>query len=331
MIINITDNNFDTSIFDGASVAFGVFDGLHLGHRFLIEQTINSATADGASSIVLTFDRDPDEVFRPETTQKIMRNDARLKALAQSGVDQVVVLPFTHEFYTLTPEDFLARTFGEHVPNHLHVGSNFHFGANAQGDANTLRLWGSSRGTHVHAHDLLSIHDQAITATRIRTLLHKGDVQEATALLGHPYTVCGVVEKGRGQGKSFGFATANLHLPDDRLVLADGVYAGYAWIEMDPDSTILKVPIIPNDIESSLANDVPLYKAAISVGVSPTFKDVGANANVEVNLLDFDGDIVGKPLCVEFVLRLRPLQKFDSTETLIKQVSADIKWIRDNL
>ena len=303
------DNTFNRKLFAGASCAFGVFDGLHQGHRYLIDQSVASAhTADDACgcSIILTFDIDPDEVFHPNRLKKLMRNADRLAALEQTGADAVVILPFTHDLFTLEPDEFLETTFSAGVPAHLHVGENFRFGAKAAGTVETLRRWGTRVGCRIHAHGLVSSDGKPITATRIRLLLQDCKLREATTLLGHPYSLRETVQRGRGEGTGFGFATANLQVKPHDRVLGEGVYAAWATIGN------------------------ARYKAAVSVGVSPTF-EASANADMEAHILDFNGDLIGRDITLEFVEYLRPMIKFDSTEELIATVTANIDWIRENL
>lgn len=302
-LINVNDS-FDSSVFNGASCAFGVFDGLHEGHRYLIEQACATA-AQGQRSLVLTFDIDPDEVFHPERLRKLMSNDRRLNALMRTGVDDVVVLPFIPEWYSMDPLDFLEELFGENAPAYLHVGEDFRFGARAAGTVQTLDDWGIAAGCNIRAHHLLSSDGKPITATRIRLLLADGHVKDAAALLGRPYRMIGTVVKGRGEGAALGFATANMNVPDRDRVVGDGVYAAYARVCGQT------------------------CKAAVSVGVAPTFEN--ATANIEAHLLDFDGDIVGKELGLDFVKFLRPMMKFDSADELVATVKGNIDWVRQNL
>ena len=141
-IFNV-DESFDRNRFDGACCAFGVFDGVHKGHQALLSCAREDAAKRGSASFVLTFDTDPDEMFRPNELKKLMTNEDRIQALAASGVDFVAVLPFTREFASLPPEQFLAWTFGEHAPASIHVGCGFRFGARAKGTEETLAAWGS--------------------------------------------------------------------------------------------------------------------------------------------------------------------------------------------
>lgn len=300
------DDSFDHGFFKGTSCAFGVFDGVHRGHRFLLDCARETARQSGGASVALTFDIDPDEVFHPDRLKKLMTNEERIAMLAQSGVDVVAVLPFTRDFAASTPEEFLLQTFDGTVPAYLHVGYDFKFGARAAGTVRDLDAWADEGGTFVQAHDLKSDDGAPITATRIRLLLAEGDIGEANHLLGRSYFMTGTVEHGRGEGADLGFRTANLTVPDQMRPLGDGVYAAWATV------------------------DGARYKAAVNVGVAATFAD-RATATCEVHLLDFNGDLYGKPVRVEFLHWLRPMKKFDSVDELIATVRGNIAWVRDNL
>lgn len=300
------DGGFDRRLFSGASCAFGVFDGVHEGHRYLLGQARAYAHDAGGVSIALTFDRDPDEVFHAERLKKLMTNERRICALGEAGVDVVVVLPFTRAFAALDPMSFLEKTFDGTPPAFLHVGCDFRFGSRALGTVRELEGWGRVRDMLVVAHDLKAADGQPITATRIRLLLSEGKVEEASRLLGRPYEVSGTVEQGRGEGRAFGFKTANLHIPDQLRAIGDGVYA--AWAEVDGER----------------------YKAAVNVGVPATFADA-STATCEAHLLDFDADLYGQSITVEFRHWLRPMRKFDDVEELVATVKSNIAWVRDNL
>ena len=305
MTIRIVDEKADTSFFQDASCAFGVFDGLHLGHRYIINKAFDSREPD-CNVIILTFDIDPDEVFHPQRLKKLMRNDDRLRALDELGADYVACLPFVPSLYSKSPEQFLADLFGKATPATMHVGEDFKFGARAAGTVKTLRQWGAESGCAICAHELVVSDGAPITSTRIRKALERCDVEEAKTLLGRPYRLCETVHKGRGEGSSFGFATANLLVKPQDSVLGDGVYAAHAVI------------------------DGVQYKAAVSVGVSPTFEST-TTANVEAHVLDFEGDLVGKEIALDFEAFLRPMMKFDSTEELVATVMSNIEWVRENL
>ena len=199
-VISRNDPSFDEVLLDRASVAFGVFDGVHEGHRFIIGEAVNTAREEGRPSAIITFDIDPDEVFAADRLKKLMTNETRIAKLAELDADAVVVLPFSREFAAQSPEDFLNTCFGSGVPSHIHIGSDFHFGR----------------------------------------------------------------------------------------------------------------------------------KAAGNVGIPATFADT-AKENIEVHILDFDQDIYGQPIEVEFVEWLRPMRVFESTDELIATVMGNIAWVRENL
>lgn len=287
----------------GSDCAFGVFDGVHRGHAFLINAALGSAAP---QSTVLTFDIDPDELFYPDRHRKIMTNDRRIETLAACGVDSVVILPFTRDFARLSPSAFLAETFGDAVPASVHVGSDIRFGSRASGTVATLGEWGAASGCAVVVHDLLVVDGAPVTSSRIRGLLSQGSIEEANDLLGHSYVVEGTVVEGRHEGRDMGFRTANLALPTNLRTLGEGVYAAYAYV------------------------DGRRYKAAVSMGVAPTFADE-ATATCEAHLLDFDSSIYGQRIELEFRRWLRPMKAFDSVEELVRTVMGNIQWVRDNL
>lgn len=299
-------NEVSAGLFKGAHVAFGVFDGVHKGHQFLIDSTVRSAVLAQGKSVVLTFDRDPDELFCTDNAQKLLSNEERIEMLARSGVDIVVVLHFDKALAAQEPLEFLERLFRYDVPQEMHVGIDVRFGVRASGSVSNLKEWGNNQGCTIRAHELALAEGRPITATHIRYLLRDGHVEKANELLGYPYHAKGIVVPGRGAGSDFGFSTANLHFNQLSPLLGEGVYGGRAFVD-----------------------DVS-YKAAITVGVSPVFKGE-ATAVCEVHLLDFEGDIYGKVLGVEFLSRIRPMIKFGSVEELIAEVKSNIEWIRANL
>ena len=300
------DETFDHTFFSGSSCAFGVFDGVHCGHQYLLSCARETAEKNGGASVALTFDIDPDEVFHPERLKKLMTNEERIKTLSESGVDAVVVLPFTKRFSASSPEEFLVNTFNGHAPSYLHVGYDFRFGARAKGTVKELASWAGDTGTEICAHDLKSADGAPITATRIRLLLQDNDIDEANRLLGRPYYLVGDVQPGRGEGHDLGFRTANLKVPSQLQALGSGVYGAYAHVNGNR------------------------YKAAVSVGVSPVFAD-RTDATCEAHILDFEGDLYGKPIKIEFCHFLRPMIKFDTVDELIATVTENITWVRENM
>ncbi len=305
-LVSKVDADFDYRIFERSCCAFGVFDGVHRGHRFIIRQAHNAAVSAKERCLVVTFDIDPDELFSPSRLKKLMTNERRLSTLSTLDVDAVIVLPFTVEFAGLAPFEFLDKMFLNAAPSSIHVGADFHFGAKAAGSVEMLEEWGKARGMKAFGYGLELYDGVPVTSTRIRALLQEGDIEGAETLLCAPYRLEGIVAHGREEGRNMGFRTANLSLDPMLLAVGEGVYA--AWAHVGGER----------------------YSCALSVGVSPTFAD-SASANVEAHLLDFDDDIYGKTIEIEFVKRLREMRKFDSNDELIQTVLDDINWVRTNL
>lgn len=305
-IVRTWSVDFDATLLQDASCAFGVFDGVHEGHQYIIGKAMEGAKAQGAACVVITFDRDPDELFAADRLKKLMTNNARLNALAAVGADWILSIPFTVDFAAKSPEDFLELLFGQNTPAQLHVGADFRFGAHARGTAPLMMEWGRPRGMAVLGHELLAEGTRPVTATRIRHLLAEGQVEEANRLLTRPYELSGTVVGGRGEGREFGFRTANLEVPLQLLAIGPGVYG--AWVQVEGR----------------------LYRAAVAVGVAPTFAQE-ATANVEVHLIDFDGDIYGQLINVKFMEWLRPMRKFATLEELKTTVLGNIAHVRNQL
>ena len=292
-----------------AVCAIGAFDGVHLGHRYLIESMIEDARKRGVSSVIVTFDIDPDELFLPhERIRKLLSNQDRLEKLSGLGADYLYVLPFTHEFASTSTTRFLRdylTTFME--LRCIHVGYDFRFGAGKDGDVASLRLWGANRGCECKGYELLVLGDEPVTATRIRNLITQGEVARAGRLLGYTPYVTGIVEHGRGEGgKKFNIPTANVVYDTPYVPVKDGVYAGYVGF------------------------DGVDHPAAINVGIPPTFADRSVYC-LEPHILDFEGNLYGRTVSVSFVERLRDLQVFTSTEELERVIGGNIQWVRENL
>ena len=197
-----------------ASIAIGVFDGVHRGHRELIDAVVRDARAHGCRAVVVTFDPDPDVVVSPSPAQKLMTTADRLHALAQTGVDAVVAVPFTPEVAALDHVGFLALLSRVVDIRSIRVGSDFRLGRGGASGVAEMRAWGVERGVDVYGHELLCVDGQTVCATRIRHELGQGHVELAAELLGRPYMLRGVVTAGRHEGSDMGFPTANLQVPD---------------------------------------------------------------------------------------------------------------------
>jgi riboflavin kinase/FMN adenylyltransferase len=304
-------------------VAIGVFDGVHLGHRAIVARAIAAAASMGASSVVVTFDPHPASVVRPEAAPLLLGDVAhRLDLLSSLGVDATLVLPFDREMSSWTAEEFVQRV----LVDRLHacrvvVGENFRFGNRALGDVALLRRAGAAGDFDVDPVSLIGAADPvsligaadpvslvgdadgAVSSTLIRRLIADGDVAAAARALARPYGVSGAVVRGDARGRELGFPTANIALPPGIAVPADGVYAG--WL---------------------VRADGSRWPAAISVGTNPTFD--GVSRRVEAYALDVEFDLYAERITVEFTDRLRGMEKFDSVDALVEQMTKDVAEVR---
>jgi len=296
----------------GAVVTIGVYDGVHLGHRALIGRVRAMAAELGASSAVVTFDRHPATVVRPASAPLLLTDlDQRIELLESTGVDRTLVITFDEERARESAEDFVREILvGCLGAVAVVVGHDFHFGRDRGGNVPMLQEMGAELGFDVLGINLVA-DDQAsevVSSTRIRGLLAAGDVAGAAALLGRPHEVRGVVQHGDARGRDLGYPTANVAVPADILLPADGIYAG--WYER------------PNG---------EIHASAVSLGRRPTFYESADLSLLECYLLDFDGDLYDEPARVRFVERLRGEAKFDSIESLVEQMGKDVATARSLL
>jgi riboflavin kinase / FMN adenylyltransferase len=288
----------------GTAVTIGAYDGVHLGHRALLADLRERAAAAGLSTVVVTFDRHPASVVRPESAPKLLTTlEQKLELLAECGIDRTLVVPFDAARADESAEDFVAEVLVDELSARLVVvGEDFHFGHGRKGNVELLARLGAEHGFDVVGVGLTG-DGEPVSSTRIRALLAAGDVEGAARLLGRPHEVRGPVIRGDGRGgPELGYPTANLAIPDDIALPADGVYAGHFE---RPDGSV--------------------HRAAINVGRRPTFYEAGtAPVLVEAYLLHFDGDLYGEPSRVSFAHRLRDELRFDSVDQLIAQMREDV-------
>jgi riboflavin kinase/FMN adenylyltransferase len=271
------------------SVAVGTFDGVHLGHRKVIDD----------SDSVLTFDPHPVSVVAPQHTPKLLTTPQRkAELIASLGVQELIVIPFDADFARRSAGEFVDDVLvGALGATRVAIGENFRFGHKAQGDP---RLLASDPRFETVVHPLLEVAGEIVSSSHIRGLLLAGEVAEANELLGAPFQLIGEVMHGDERGRELGFRTANL-VPDEALVCpGHGVYA-------------------------CLADGRP---AAVSVGVRPTFK-TGRGELIEAYILDFDEDIYGHTLRLEFLQRLRGERRFETPQALVDQMHADVERTRE--
>lgn len=304
-------------------VTIGVFDGVHRGHQELIRRTVQVARERDLPSVVLTFDPHPSEVLRPGSHPAQLTTLRRKAELVeQLGVDVFCVLPFTIELSRVTAHEFVHEILVDrlHVAAVL-VGENFTFGSKAAGNLELLRTLGkrfgfvaygaelqgaSLREGHAGSEELVG--EITYSSTYVRSCIDAGDVEAASAALGRPHRVEGIVVRGDGRGHDLGYPTANLSTPRFAAVPADGVYS--CWFRCSTR---------PGD----------LLPAAVSVGSNPTFS--GRERRVEAFVLDVDEDFYGQHVSLDFVSRLRGMTRFESSDALVKQIDDDVRRTREIL
>jgi riboflavin kinase/FMN adenylyltransferase len=293
---------------EGSAVTIGAYDGVHLGHRALLGHLVDAAKARGLVSCVVTFDRHPAAVVRPDSAPALLTDLAqKLELLAGCGIDRTVVVTFDRARADESAEDFVDEVLVEAVGARLVVvGEDFHFGHGRKGNVALLRDLGAPGGFAVAPVPLTEAVGDPVSSTRIRQLVAAGDVEGAAALLGRPHQVRGVVERGDGRGGAvLGMPTANVAVSAEIALPGDAVYAGHYE---GPDGTA--------------------RPAAISVGRRPTFYRDAPHPLVEAHVLDFSGDLYGEEAKVSFVARLRPEERFDSVDELIAQMHRDVDRAR---
>ena len=287
-------------------VTTGAFDGVHLGHQAVISEVSSRAKARGVPSAVVTFDVHPATVVRPDSAPKLLtRLPRKLELLESFGVDVVYVIEFDEARSTTTAARFVDEVFVDRLgAEEILVGSDFHFGKGREGTVEFLAAEGESKGFSVEGLELIRGSADAtepVSSTAIRRALDGGDVMGAGRMLGRPFEIRGVVTQGDQRGRTIGFPTANVVLPDDMARPANGVYA---CRYLTPDGVV--------------------RPAAVNVGVRPTFYDSADSALLEAHLLDFDGDLYDQIAQVQFELFLRSERRFNGINELQSQLKADI-------
>jgi len=301
--MKVHHNILELPAFERAVLTIGTFDGVHLGHSEIIQQLVNEAKIIDGTSVVLTFFPHPKHIVGNKEEVILLLNtiEEKIELLSKSGVDHLVVTPFTVAFAELSAEnyikDFLIKSFSPHT---LIIGYDHRFGKNRMGDFNMLEAFSTEFGykvIEVSEHLLTNIK---ISSTQIRKQLLLGNVEQANALLGYQYFFSGTVIDGEKRGRTIGFPTANLQINDtEKLIPADGVYA------------------VDVKIEGSNIH----YKGMMNMGTKPTFD--GIKKTIEVNIFDFDEMIYGEKLTVYLKFKIRDEVKFDSVEDLVRQLKED--------
>ena len=286
-----------------SSLTIGVFDGVHRGHCHLINQLTREAASTGRLAGIVTFRDHPASVLRPDSAPKhLMGLEERLRLLKELGVDFVVPITFNLELSMLSSEEFAGRLQKHLRMRGLVVGPDFALGRSREGDVSTLTALGKRIGFSVKVVDLLTNERARITSTSVREALDVGDVGRAASILGRNFVLTGAVVKGAGRGRELGFPTANLEVSPESAIPSDGIYA--TWAHLGDQR----------------------YMAATSIGTRPTFDE--SEQTIESFLLDFEGDLYGHEVRLEFVQRLRDELKYTSVEALVEQIDKDADQTR---
>lgn len=287
----------------GCAVALGNFDGVHLGHQALFAEASRRASARGAPTAVATFDPHPGKVLTPQLAPKLISPLwRRLELMEALGVDAVVVQRFDRAYAASSPEEFLSRDLFGLQPGDIVVGQDFTYGRARKGNTETLRQACEAAGIGLGLVDPVTVAGVVVSSTRIREFVAEGRVDAAAALLGRPFDLEGEVTRGMGRGRGIGFPTANVQT-ENEVRPAFGVYAVRGFTE-----------------------DGKVYGGAANIGRKPTFGE--SEVTIEVHLFDFEGDLYGRRLAVEFIERLRGEQRFGSVEELIAQIARDCDTAR---
>lgn len=285
----------------------GVFDGVHRGHREIIHKLVKDAHANSSPAVVLTFDPHPASVLSGREIRCLTTPDERADLLGSLGVDTVITQRFTRDLSTVPAHEYMSRLKAHLGLNHLLIGYDFALGKGREGNAPRLTDIGLELGYSVEVVPALSDESGVISSTEIRKLVSIGNMSEAAKLLGYPYRMSGEVIHGAGRGKKINFPTANVDYSKQKATPPNGIYACWA----------------------RLGNE--RFMAATNIGLNPTFTPERQIPSLEAYLLDFDRDIYGEVLTLEFVVRLREEIRYTTVEALIDQIHDDVNQTRNIL
>ena len=308
--MRIINNSIQARNIKNAVVTIGTFDGVHLGHQAIFKVMRRLAQEIGGETVVVTFHPHPRQVLSigTERLRFICSQEEKLKKIEEFGIDNVLIIPFTKEFASTPSEDFIKDYIIDSIhPSIIVVGYDHHFGKNRMGDYEMLTQLGKQynfRTVQVEAQD---VNEVAVSSTKIRNFLWAGNVKAANELLGYPYSVTGTVVEGNKIGRTIGFPTANLDIPNEYMMINNpGVYACQTMIDGKP------------------------YNAMANTGLRPTVEDrTDGDFIIEVNIFDFNGDLYGKTLKVWFLDRIRDEEKFKGLEALKAQLEHDRKKVKE--
>ena len=292
----------------GSVVTVGTFDGVHRGHWRVLEIVRERAAALGGPGVLVTFDPHPLRIVRPESAPLLLTTPVeKTEILAESGLAYAVFVSFTRDVQQLSPEQFVHRVLVERLGvTELVIGYDHGFGRGRSGDVDTLRRIGEDVGFAVHVVPPVESGGAPISSSRIRAAVQQGDMRAAADGLGRPYSLRGVVVRGDGRGRGLGFPTANIHVPEsDKLVPRPGIYAARGVLRSGPVDGVLHL------------------------GPRPTFP--GSPPTIELHLFDFEGDLYGEAIRVDFIERIRDIRPFGSVQELVAAMELDAEAARARL
>ena len=293
-------------VFVNSVVTIGTFDGVHVGHQKLVERIKQLSEQTDGESILVTFHPHPRIVINPEdkTLRLLNTIDEKIALLEQYGVDNLVIVPFSRAFSEQEAQDYIEKFLVKNFhPKYIVIGYDHKYGKNRSGDYKLLEKTKHQYGYEMEEISKEMLDDIAISSTKIRTALSEGDIKLANELLGHNYTLSGTVVRGLQNGRKLGFPTANIQVNDEfKLIPKTGIYVVYVYCEGKK------------------------YAGMLSIGYNPTFE--GKEQTIEVNILDFNKDIYGENLTLEFVDFIRNEKKFESVDALVEEIKNDEKVTR---
>lgn len=286
------------------AVSLGMFDGLHLGHRKILQASINYAKLNALKSVVLTFSEHPRLLTGKQVPKLVTDLDLRIALFKDFGIDEVLVLEFNKQLMNLSAQEYLDNYLKDLLnADFISVGFNHHFAKDRSGDVEFLKTWCLENSIKLHVEDEFRLGNEIVSSSRIRSRIALGDIEGANEMLGYHYKIISEVIRGKGKGRELGFKTANLKINPELIYPANGVYYG----------------LVKQDME--------FKKSLINIGHRPSFDD-GNELSIEVHILDFEKNLYGKKIEIEFHSRIRDEIKFENTGELINQIKKDVEYVK---